>query len=74
MSFKLQKVMINELFDVIELHAFDRKCQYIDQVLRDVENKTRYRDETIEASASDNEKMNLLADQLNTQSDESFRQ
>jgi thioredoxin-related protein len=65
--------MINESFKVIELHAFARKCQYTNQMFRDVKNKSRYR-EAIEASASDNEKINLLADQLNTQLDESFRQ
>jgi hypothetical protein len=73
MSFELQKVMINEFFEIIELHAFARKCQYTDQVLRDVKNKSRYR-EAIEASASGNEKRNLLADQSNTQSGESSRQ
>jgi hypothetical protein len=65
--------MINESFKIIELHAFARKCQYTNQMLRNVKNKSRYR-EAIEASASDNEKMNLLADQLNTQSEKSFRQ
>jgi hypothetical protein len=65
MSFELQKIMINEFFEIIELHAFARKCQYTDQVLRNVKNNTRYR-EAIEASASDNEKRNLLADQSNT--------
>jgi hypothetical protein len=65
--------MINEFFEIIELHAFARKCQYTNQMLKDVKNKSRYR-EVIEASASNNEKKNLLADQLNTQSDESFRQ
>jgi hypothetical protein len=73
MFFELQKIMINEFFEIIELHAFARKCQYTNQVLRNVKNKSRYR-EAIEASASNNEKKNLLADQLNTQSDESFRQ
>jgi hypothetical protein len=70
MFFKLQKVMISESFDVIELHVFARKCQYTNQVLRDVENKTRYRDETIEASFSADERSNQQADQA----DESFRQ
>jgi hypothetical protein len=42
-------------------------------VLRDVKNKSRYR-KAIEASASNNEKKNLFADQSNTQLDESFRQ
>jgi hypothetical protein len=42
-------------------------------MLRDVKNKLRYR-EAIEASALNNEKMNLFADQLNTQSDKSFKQ
>jgi hypothetical protein len=62
--------MINEFFEIIELHAFARKCQYTDQVLKDVENKTRYRDEAIEASFSTDERSNHQIDQ----SDESFRQ
>jgi hypothetical protein len=64
--------MINEFFEIIELHAFARKCQYTNQMLKDVK-KSRYR-EAIEASELNNEKKNLFADQLNTQSDESFRQ
>jgi hypothetical protein len=39
-------------------------------VLRDVENKTRYRDETIEASFLANERLNQQVDQ----EDELFRQ
>jgi hypothetical protein len=62
--------MINEFFEIIELHAFARKCQYTDQMLRDVESKTRYRDEAIEASFSTDERSNQQIDQ----SDESFRQ
>jgi hypothetical protein len=62
--------MINEFFEIIELHAFVRKCQYTDQMLRDVESKTRYRDEAIEASFSIDERSNQQIDQL----DESFKQ
>jgi hypothetical protein len=57
--------MINEFFEIIELHAFVRKCQYTNQVLRDVENKTRYRDEMIKASFSTDEKSNQQVDQSN---------
>jgi hypothetical protein len=67
--------MINESFEIIELHAFARKCQYTDQVLRDVNNKSRYRESgAVETSASDSEKTNLLVSQSNNHSDESFRQ
>jgi hypothetical protein len=70
MFFELQKIMINEMFEIIELHAFARKCQYTNQMLRDVKSKTRYRDEAIEASFSTDERSNQQIDQ----SDESFRQ
>jgi hypothetical protein len=74
MFFKLQKIMINESFEIIELHAFARKCQYTDQMLRNVNNKSRYREsKAVETSASDSEKTNLLVSQLNNHSDESFR-
>jgi hypothetical protein len=52
MSFELQKAMVNESFGATELHAFARKCQYTDQVLRDVESKARYRGGAIGASSS----------------------
>jgi hypothetical protein len=70
MFFELQKVMINESFEIIELLAFARKCQYTNQVLRDVESKTRYRDEAIEAIFLTDERSNQQVDQ----SDELFRQ
>jgi hypothetical protein len=62
--------MINEFFEIIELHVFVEKCQYTDQMFKDVESKTRYRDEAIETSFSTDERSNQQIDQ----SDESFRQ
>jgi hypothetical protein len=41
MSCELQKIMINESYHVIDIHAFARRCLYTDQVLRDIEEKSR---------------------------------
>jgi hypothetical protein len=63
MSFELQKAMVNESFDATELHAFARKCQYTDQVLRDVENKARYRGGMTGVSSSAGGRSNQQAGQ-----------
>jgi hypothetical protein len=41
MSYELQKIMINESYHVIDIHAFARRCLYTDQVLQDIEEKSR---------------------------------
>jgi hypothetical protein len=33
--------MINESYDAIDMYAFARRCLYTDQLLRDIEEKTR---------------------------------
>jgi hypothetical protein len=43
MSYELQRVMINESYDVNDIYAFARRCLYTDQLLRDIEEKTRVR-------------------------------
>jgi hypothetical protein len=43
MFYKLQRIMINESYDVIDIYAFVRSCLYTDQLLRDIEEKTRFR-------------------------------
>jgi hypothetical protein len=35
--------MINESYDVNDIYAFARKCLYTNQLLRDIEEKTRSR-------------------------------
>jgi vacuolar-type H+-ATPase subunit I/STV1 len=41
MSYELQKVFATESYKVIDLHEFAKICRYIDQTLRDVNNKFR---------------------------------
>jgi hypothetical protein len=41
MSYELQKILVIELYKVIDLHEFAKMCRYTDQTLRDVNNKFR---------------------------------
>jgi hypothetical protein len=43
MLYKLQRAMINESYDVNDIYAFVRRCLYTNQLLRDIEEKTRFR-------------------------------
>jgi hypothetical protein len=40
---ELQKIMFNESYHVIDIHAFARRCLYTDQVLRDIKEKSRFK-------------------------------
>jgi hypothetical protein len=41
MSYELQKVLVIESYEVIDLHEFVKMCRYTDQTLRNVNNKFR---------------------------------
>jgi hypothetical protein len=41
MSYELQKALAIESYKIIDLHEFVKMCRYIDQTLRDVNNKFR---------------------------------
>jgi hypothetical protein len=41
MSWDLQKILASNIYKIIDLYKFARLCQFIDQTLRDVNNKTR---------------------------------
>ncbi len=41
MSYELQKALAIESYKVIDLHEFAKMCRYIDQTLRNVDNKFR---------------------------------
>jgi hypothetical protein len=43
MSYELQRAMINKSYDVNDIYVFARRCLYTDQLLRDIEEKTRSR-------------------------------
>jgi hypothetical protein len=41
MSYELQKVLVIESYKATDLHEFVKMCRYIDQTLRNVDNKFR---------------------------------
>jgi hypothetical protein len=43
MSYEFQRVIINELYDVIDMYVFVRRNLYTYQLLRDIKEKTRIR-------------------------------
>jgi hypothetical protein len=44
MSYELQKILVIESYKATDLHEFAKMCRYIDQTLRDVDNKSRRED------------------------------
>jgi hypothetical protein len=54
MSYELQKALATESYKATDLHEFDKMCRYIDQTLRDVNNKSR-REEFFSDAARDDE-------------------
>jgi hypothetical protein len=44
MSYELQKVFVIELYKATDVHKFVKICRYIDQTLRNVDNKSRRED------------------------------
>jgi hypothetical protein len=56
MSYELQKTLTTKFYKAIDLHEFAKMCRYIDQTLRDVDNKFRNIREDFEDDASDAER------------------
>jgi hypothetical protein len=54
MSYELQKVFAIESYKTIDLHEFAKMCRYTNQILRDVNNKSR-REEFFSDAARDDE-------------------
>jgi hypothetical protein len=54
MSYELQKAFAIESYKTTDLHEFVKMCRYIDQTLRDVNNKSR-REEFFRDTARDDE-------------------
>ncbi len=59
MSYELQKVLVIESYKTTDLHEFAKMCRYIDQTLKDVDNKSRRRefnsDDNVDDAARDEE-------------------
>jgi hypothetical protein len=54
MSYELQKVLTIELYKATDFHEFVKMCRYTNQILRDVNNKSR-REEFFSDAARDEE-------------------
>jgi hypothetical protein len=54
MSYELQKTLTIESYKAIDLHEFAKMCRYTNQILRDVNNKSR-REEFVSDAARDEE-------------------
>ncbi len=54
MSYELQKALVIESYKVIDLHEFVKMCRYINQTLRNVNNKSK-REEFFSDAARDEE-------------------
>jgi uncharacterized protein YktA (UPF0223 family) len=52
MSYELQKILVIELYKAIDLHEFVKMCRYTNQILRNVDNKSR-REEFFSDAARD---------------------
>jgi hypothetical protein len=44
MLYELQKTFVIELYKTTDLHKFVKMCRYIDQTLRNINNKSRRKD------------------------------
>jgi hypothetical protein len=56
MSYELQKVLATESYKATDLHEFAKMCRYTNQTLKDVNNKSRREDFTIDDNADDVER------------------
>ena len=65
--YELQMIIIDDFYNVIDLHVYAKKCQYTNQLMRDIENKFKYRTEDeLASSESDKSQTNSKS------SDETF--
>jgi hypothetical protein len=53
MSYELQKTLATKFYKAIDLHKFAKMCRYIDQTLRDVNNKSRREEFSSDAARND---------------------
>jgi hypothetical protein len=66
MSYELQKTLATKLYKAIDLHEFAKMCRYIDQTLKDVNNKSR-REEFSNDAARDDEIIVIVNSNQNNQ-------
>jgi hypothetical protein len=66
MSYELQKILAIESYKATDLHEFVKMCRYIDQTLKDVNNKSR-REEFFSDAARENEVTVIVNSNQNNQ-------
>jgi hypothetical protein len=66
MSYELQKTLATKSYKATDLHEFVKMCRYIDQTLRDVNNKSR-REEFFNDAARDEEVTVIVNSNQNNQ-------
>jgi hypothetical protein len=71
MSYELQKALVIESYKATDLHEFAKMCRYTDQILRDVDNKSRREDfnsdDNINDTARDEEVIVIVNSNQNNQ-------
>jgi hypothetical protein len=60
MSYELQKVLVTESYKATNLHEFVKMCRYIDQILRNVNNKSRREDYESDADDAEREEVTVI--------------
>jgi hypothetical protein len=71
MFYELQKTLTIESYKTIDLHEFAKMCRYTDQILRDVNNKSR-REEFSSDAARDDEVIVIVNSNQNQNNDRSI--
>jgi hypothetical protein len=69
MSYELQKVLTIESYKATDLHEFVKMCRYTNQILRDVNNKSR-REEFSSDAARDEEVIVIVNSNQNNQNND----
>jgi hypothetical protein len=71
MFYELQRTLTIESYKTIDLHEFAKMCRYTDQILRDVNNKSR-REEFFSDAARDDEVIVIVNSNQNQNNDRSI--
>ncbi len=72
MSYELQKTLATKFYKAIDLHEFAKMCRYIDQTLRDVNNKSRREGFSSDAARDDEVTVIVNSNQSNQIADRSI--
>jgi hypothetical protein len=71
MSYELQKTFAIESYKAIDLHEFAKMCRYTNQILRDVNNKSRREEFFSDAARDEKITVTVNSNQINQNNDKS---